>query len=123
MTDNLSQNIQQAADAIEQTRQRVLAQQATLFANEPGKRPSIRNMEQTVWINSQQPIAWPNWPPGLVAKLKAALQKVVRRALQWYIDPIVQQQNQFNQATLQAVATLAQEVAALQTQQSAHHTD
>lgn len=123
MTDSLSQNIQQAADAIEQTRQQVLAQQAALFANEPGKRPSIRDMEQTVWINSRPPIAWPHWPPGLAAKLKAALQKITRRALQWYIDPIVQQQNQFNQATLQALTALAQEVAALQKQQGPHKTD
>ena len=121
--DNLAQNIQQAANAIAQTRRQVLAQQAALFVNDPGQRPSIRHMEQTAWINSHQPIAWPNWPPGLAAKLRAALQKVVRRALQWYIDPIVQQQNQFNQATLQAVTALAKEVAALQIQQSAHKTD
>lgn len=121
--NNLAQNIQQATEAIERTRQHVLAQQAALFMDDPGKRPSIRNMQQTVWINSQQPIAWPNWPPGLVAKFKAVLQKVVRRALQWYIDPIVQQQNLFNQATLQALTALAKEVATLQTQQSAQNSE
>ncbi|WP_420645714.1 hypothetical protein [Candidatus Leptofilum sp.] len=121
--DNLSDNIQQAAEMIEQTRQHVLAQQAALFATEPGKRPSIRKMEQSVWVNSHQPIAWPDWPPGLAAKVKAAVQKVMRRALQWYIDPIVQQQNQFNQATLQAISALAQEVAALQMQQSKQKPD
>ncbi|WP_420629576.1 hypothetical protein [Candidatus Leptofilum sp.] len=121
--DNLSQNIQQAAEAIEQTRQQVIARQATFFATDPGKRPSIHKMEQTAWINSHQPIAWPSWPPGLVPKIKAAAQKVMRRTLQWYIDPIVQQQNQFNQATLQAITVLAQEVAALQTQQSEQKAD
>ncbi len=117
--DDLSRNIQQAAAAIEQTRQQVLAQQAAIFAHDPAKRPSIREMEQTVWINSHQPIAWPSWPPGLTAKIKAAVQKIMRRTLEWYIDPMVQQQNQFNQATLQAVSALAQEVAELQMQQSA----
>ena len=121
--DNLSQNIQQAAETIEQTRRQVVAQQAILFAADPGKRPSIREMEQTVWINSHLPIAWPNWPPGLAPKLKAALQKLLRRALQWYIDPIVQQQNQFNQATLQAISALAQELSALQKQPSAQEPD
>lgn len=114
--DDLGQNIQQAAQLIERSRQQVLSHQAQLFADDPGKRPSIREMEQTVWINSHQPLAWPNWPPGIIAKLKALVQKLIRRALQWYIDPIVQQQNQFNQATLQAVSTLAQEVARLQKQ-------
>ena len=42
------------------------------------------------------------------------VQKLARRALQWYIDPIVAQQNEFNQATLAAVRQLAQEVAELQ---------
>lgn len=114
--DSLSKNIQQAAQTIEQIQRQVLAQQAEIFANEPGKRPSIREMQQTVWINSRQPLGWPTWPPGITAKTKTLLQKLIRRALQWYIDPIVEQQNKFNQATLQAVRTLAQEVAFLQTQ-------
>ena len=114
----LSENIQHAAQTIDQIRRQVLAQQAEIFANEPGERPSIRAMEQTVWINSHQPFGWPNWPPGITAKTKTIIQKLIRRALQWYIDPIIQQQNNFNQATLQAVRTLAQEVAFLQTQQT-----
>jgi len=118
MMENLTQNIQQAAQLIEQVRQQVWEQQAQLFANDPGKRPSIQNMEQVVWINSHQPLAWPTWPPGIAAKLKALVQKLIRRALQWYIDPIVRQQNQFNQATLQAVSAVAQEIARLQTQQN-----
>ncbi|GJM43120.1 MAG: hypothetical protein DHS20C20_34020 [Ardenticatenaceae bacterium] len=121
--DNLSHNIQRAAETIEQTRQQILAQQATLFANDPAKRPSIYKMEQTAWVNSHQPIAWPDWPPGAMPKIKAAVQKVTRRVLQWYIDPIVQQQNQFNHATLQAISALAQEVATLQTQQSTQKND
>lgn len=116
--DSLSDNIQQAAQRIDQIRQQVLAQQAEIFANEPGKRPSIREMQQTVWINSRQPLGWPNWPPGIPAKIKTIIQKLIRRTLQWYIDPLIEQQNKFNQATLQAVQTLAQEVALLQTQQT-----
>lgn len=116
--DTLSENIQQAAQVIDQIRHQILAQQAEIFAEEPGKRPSIREMQQTVWINSRQPLGWPTWPPGITAKTRTLIQKLIRRALQWYIDPIVEQQNKFNQATLQAVRTLAQEVAFLQTRQT-----
>jgi hypothetical protein len=121
--NTLSQNIQHAAQTINQIRQQVLAQQAEIFANEPGKRPSIREMQQTVWVNSHQPIGWPNWPPGITAKLTALLKKLIRRSLQWYIDPIVEQQNKFNQVTLQAVEMLAQEVAFLQTRQATTEED
>jgi len=116
--DTLSQNIQQAAQTIEQIRRQVLAQQGELFVNEPAKRPSLRELQKTVWVNGHQPLGWPNWPPGIKNKIIILIQKVIRRCLQWYIDPILQQQNRFNQATLQAVHTLAQEVAFLQTQQT-----
>ncbi len=36
----------------------------------------------------------------------AFVQRVVRRALQWYITPIVQQQNSFNAAAAQAIQLL-----------------
>jgi len=36
---------------------------------------------------SHLPIAWPQWPPGIRAKVAAALQKLARRSLRWYINP------------------------------------
>jgi GT2 family glycosyltransferase len=68
-------------------------------------------------VEPHQPIAWPEWPPGLWAKFKALSQKLTRRLLRWYIDPIVEQQNEINAALLYTLESLAQEVALLQEQQ------
>ncbi len=64
-----------------------------------------------------------HWPiQGRTPRERAAgfVQRVVRRALQWYIQPIVQQQNSFNAAVtrslqllLDAELELAREVARL----------
>lgn len=67
-------------------------------------------------VEPHQPIAWPDWPPGLWSKARAALQKLTRRLLRWYIDPIVEQQNALNAAYLHALEALAQEVALLRQQ-------
>lgn len=56
-------------------------------------------------VNPHLPIAWPEWPPGIWPKVRAALQKVTRRLLRWYINPIVDQQNQINAGVLQALNT------------------
>ncbi len=61
-------------------------------------------------VNPHQPIAWPDWPPGVWPKVKAALQKITRRLLRWYIDPIVEQQNQINVDTVQMLNAMAQEM-------------
>jgi hypothetical protein len=68
-------------------------------------------MRESAVVNPHLPIAWPTWPKGLRPKIVALLQKVVRRLLRWYINPIVEQQNHFNAATVQAVDALLQEVA------------
>ena len=70
----------------------------------------------TARVNPHLPIAWPSWPPGLWPKLVALMQKIVRRLLRWYIDPIVEQQNQFNAAVAQALQVLWQETSQFQAQ-------
>ena len=70
------------------------------------------------FVESHQPIGWPDWPPGILAKAVAVLQKVTRRLLRWYVDPIVEQQNALNASFLYALETLAQEVMRLQSQQT-----
>ncbi|HFQ93823.1 MAG TPA: hypothetical protein ENK32_07430 [Anaerolineae bacterium] len=117
--DTLSEDIAAAGKILEDIMQEARLQQAGKMARDAGERPSIQRMRQTAWIDSRVSIAWPHWPPGWTAKIKAAFQKIVRRALQWYIDPIVAQQNQFNKATLQAVETISQEVAALRLENDA----
>ncbi|MGQ9491403.1 MAG: hypothetical protein ACUVS6_12010, partial [Anaerolineae bacterium] len=57
-------------------------------------------------VNPHLPIGWPVMPRGLVPKLVAYTQKVVRRLLRWYINPIVAQQNEFNTAATDLLASL-----------------
>lgn len=112
--DQLEQNINNSAITLKEiigaVRQKQAAQWSVVDAP---PRASTQAMRQMVWINSHWDIAWPHWPPGAKAKMKAVWQKFSRRLLQWYIEPIVQQQNEFNQATLRAVELLALEVSEL----------
>ena len=57
-------------------------------------------------VNSHLPIAWPDWPSGIWPKVRAALQKLTRRLLCWYINPIIDQQNQIDAGVLQALNTM-----------------
>ena len=70
-------------------------------------------------VEPHQTIAWPHWPPGVWPKVVALYRKVVRRLLSWYINPIVEQQNEVNAALLYTAETLAQEVASLREQLAA----
>jgi hypothetical protein len=85
---------------------------------EPGisRAEAIDKARATSWVDPHQPIAWPHWPKGVLPKVKAALQKVTRRLLRWYIDPIVAEQNRFNDAVVTALAALARENAQLRTE-------
>jgi GT2 family glycosyltransferase len=61
-------------------------------------------------VEPHQPIAWPEWPPGVWPKIRAVFQKLTRRLLRWYINPLVHQQNEINAVLLHAVESLAEEV-------------
>lgn len=56
-------------------------------------------------VNPHLPIGWPVMPRGLIPKLIAYTQKIVRRLLRWYINPIVAQQNEFNSAATELLAS------------------
>jgi GT2 family glycosyltransferase len=67
-------------------------------------------------VNPHIPIAWPAWPPGIWPKLQAVIQKVTRRLLRWYINPLVAQQNDINASLLQSMQMLSQEILLLRMQ-------
>lgn len=73
---------------------------------------NLQAVQITAHVDPHQPIAWPEWPPGIVPKITAFLKKVTRRLLRWYINPIVEQQNAFNAATAQALSDLTVEMRA-----------
>lgn len=80
-------------------------------------------MRQRVEVEAHWPIAWPYWPPGLWAKVVALWQKLIRRLLCWYINPLVKQQNEFNRATLYAVQSLSHEISSLRSEYLSDQTE
>lgn len=71
----------------------------------PPADPLARVRERQV-VNPHLPIGWPVMPAGMRARLIAYAQKVVRRLLRWYINPIVAQQNEFNAAVTDLLETV-----------------
>ncbi len=67
---------------------------------------TLAEVRERRWVNSHLPIGWPVMPKGFIPKVVAYAQKVVRRLLRWYINPIVDQQNAFNQAVCDALDEL-----------------
>jgi hypothetical protein len=78
------------------------------------RRSALKQVHATAWVNSHLPVAWPVWPKGLWPKLSALAQKTIRRLLRWYINPIVEQQNRFNTAVVQALDEMQQAVSCLE---------
>ena len=98
----------QELDAILLALQEVIRQHRQASAEPyalPPADPLARVRERRV-VNPHLPIGWPEMPAGARAKLTAYAQKVVRRLLRWYINPIVAQQNEFNAAVTDLLGTL-----------------
>ncbi|MBE2240972.1 MAG: hypothetical protein IAE81_24515, partial [Caldilineaceae bacterium] len=113
LTGSRSVKLQDAPPTSAETLRRLLERWLPDGANGPGTRDSL--MLQSVLsanrrVNSHLPIAYPDWPPGIRPKIVAATQKIVRRLLRWYIDPIVSQQNEINFDLIQTLTILSQEV-------------
>jgi hypothetical protein len=90
----------------------------------PAIRPaSLEQVRATATVNSHWAIAWPQWPSGIGPKIAALAQKVVRRLLRWYIDPIIEQQNDFNTAVADALDELWQETQLLREELSREKED
>jgi SAM-dependent methyltransferase len=87
--------------------------------------PLLRVREKQV-VNPHVPIGWPVMPRGLLPKLTAYYQKIARRLLRFYINPIVIQQNEYNAAAADAMTELHTALAGLEArlgqlnEQSAH---
>lgn len=76
---------------------------------------AIQRASAKATVNPHLPIAWPTWPPGLLPKAIAVAQKLTRRLLAWYINPIVAQQNTFNGDLVRVAQELRQANADLTT--------
>lgn len=81
----------------------------------PLAKPAVlEQIHATSRVNPHLPIAWPTWPSGVIPKVVAFAQKVTRRLLRWYINPIVEQQNNFNAAVALGFDALQDQIAQLQ---------
>ena len=67
-------------------------------------REALHEMELTHVISAH----WPIIGHGIVGRTQAFVQKVIRRLLRWYINPIVEQQNAFNAASLRAFSVFVE---------------
>ncbi len=61
---------------------------------------------------------WPLEASSLIGRAWVLVHKLVRRYLRWYINPIVEQQNAYNDAVARTLRLLAAEVQALRTARS-----
>lgn len=66
----------------------------------------LDNLRRYQRVNPHLPIGWPVMPKGLLPKLAAYAKKIVRRLLRWYINPLVDQQNDYNASATEVITTL-----------------
>lgn len=95
-------------------RAEVRAQRAALPAAEPT--PAERELQRVVEELEYTRVVSAHWPlegRNPLEHVIAFVNKVVRRYLRWYINPIVEQQNAFNDTAARAIRLLAAENAAL----------
>ncbi len=95
-------------------RAEVRAQRAALPAAEPT--PAERELQRVVEELEYTRVVSAHWPlegRNLLEQAIALVNKVVRRYLRWYINPIVEQQNAFNDTATLAIRLLVAENAAL----------
>ena len=91
--ENLQEEIRRHRD--------VLADMGALEEADP-----LSQARETKWVNSHLPIGWPVMPKGIIRKIVAYAKKVTRRLLRWYINPLVDQQNAYNEASFQVLEDL-----------------
>jgi hypothetical protein len=125
MTDEgLTESVEEVANVLQELKREVRNRGhqptgAAPLAQTPSTVPRLAVLERVhdlAQVNPHLPIAWPNWPAGLWPKIVAVSQKLVRRLLRWYINPIVEQQNRFNAAVAHSLDMLWAEIAHIQVQ-------
>ena len=62
---------------------------------------ALQDVNLNAKVNSHLPLLWEDM---LFGRLRTYAQRVVRRLLRWYINPIVDQQNMFNASAARVLA-------------------
>jgi hypothetical protein len=106
----MTYNPDEIAEILQQLKQEVRSQRLREEVSQSAAvTEALEQVRLTSWVNPHQPIAWPHWPKGLWPKVVAIAQKMIRRLLRWYINPIIEEQNRFNAAVVAALDALVQE--------------
>lgn len=101
-------------------RAEVRARRAALPAAEPT--PAERELQRVLEELEYTRVVSAHWPlegRNPLEQVVALINKVARRYLRWYINPIVEQQNSFNDTAARAIRLLAAENAALRAELTA----
>lgn len=101
-------------------RAEVRARRAALPAAEPT--PTERELQRVLEELEYTRVVSAHWPlegRNPLEQVVALINRVVRRYLRWYINPIVEQQNSFNDTAARAIRLLAAENAALRAELTA----
>lgn len=110
----------QVTDVLDELRARVRAGYAAAgaavapgAADQTGRelQSAIQDANINATVNGHLPLLWED---PVLGRAKTLVQRVLRRLLEWYINPIVEQQNRFNAAAARALTLLAAENARLQ---------
>jgi hypothetical protein len=93
------------AEVLNRLRQEVKIRREKLHGAELSElRNVIKQVNETWNVSAHLPITWGN--PPLVGRGIAYAKRATRLLLRWYINPIVEQQNNFNAATTRAMLQL-----------------
>jgi hypothetical protein len=99
------------AAILEALRGEVRARRAAQGEDDPGAggvERELRHALEEIEIARVVSAHWPLEGKGLYERGWALVNKVVRRYLRWYINPIVEQQNAYNEASARAVRLLVE---------------
>ena len=106
---------------LDEVRERVRARRAAAGSAGDADEQALSEMQAAIQdvnvnakVNSHLPLLWEDM---IVGRLRALVQRVVRRLLCWYINPIVDQQNVYNAAAAKALTLLAADNARLRREQ------
>lgn len=90
------------AATLNQLREEVRSRREKLHGTELSElRGVIKQVNETWNVSAHLPITWGG--PPLIGRALAYAKRAVRLLLRWYINPIVEQQNNFNAATTRSL--------------------
>ncbi|NWJ46686.1 MAG: hypothetical protein HXX08_12465 [Chloroflexi bacterium] len=93
------------AEVLNRLREEVRLRRERLHGSELSELRSVIKQANELWnVSAHLPITWGT--PPLIGRAIAYAKRITRLLLRWYINPIVEQQNNYNAATTRALLQL-----------------